>query len=198
MLRISAEINKTDIDNLLKNFSGALVRKAVRSALDRTGTWSKGYIADKVSEDYKLKSSNVKKAIKVNRTTQTKLSAELITKGTALTLIDNFNAIQDAVGVNATIRSGWVKKTPHAFINKAAFKKKTGKTGSKRVIMLRVGKDRYPTTGKAGYGPPIPALLGRTNVLSNVKEKINDHLYKELVDQIAKRSLQQTQATETE
>jgi len=187
MINISAEFKKSDIDNLLKNFSGSLVRKAVRSALDKTGTWSKGYIADKVSEDYKLKSSNVKKAIKVNRTTQTKLSAELITKGTALTLIDNFNAIQDAVGVSATIRSGWVKQTPHAFINRA-------RNSGKRVIMLRKGKKRYPTTGKPGYGPPIPALLGRTKILSKAKDKINDHLYNELETQIAKRSMQQGQA----
>ena len=198
MINVSAEFKKSDIDNVLKNFSGSLVRKAVRSALDKTGTWGKNYLGDEIAKEYKLTSSKVRKAMRVKRTTQTKLSAELITEGTALPLIDNFKPIQDSVGVTTTISPGWIKRTPHAFINKAGFKKKSGKAGSKDVIMLRVGKKRYPTTGKAGYGPPIPALLGRTKILSKAKIKINDHLYKELADQIAKRSLQQAAIVEIE
>ncbi len=191
MIKVSAEIKQEDIRNLIKTFSGDLVRKATRSAIDRTGTWSKDYIANAIAQNYNLKVPTVKKAIKVNRTTQTKLSAELITRGTALTLIDNFKAIQDAIGISATISPGWIKRVPHAFINRP-------KGSSKKVIMMRAGKKRYPTTGKAGYGPPIPALLGRTNILTGIKEKMNDHLYKELADQISKRTLGQTQIIETE
>jgi len=198
MINLSAEIKKADIDNLLKTFSAPLVKKAIRSAIDKTATWSKNYIGDEIAKAYKLRPTNVKKAMRVKRTTQTDLSAKLITESTALPLIDNFDTIQDRVGVSSTISSDWTKRTPHAFINVVGYKKKSGKKGNKKVIMLRTGPKRYPTTGKAGYGPPIPALLWRTKILGKVKTKSQDHLYREMVNQIAKRTLQQTQFAEIE
>ena len=206
---MSLEINKEDIQNLLKTFSGDLARKAIRSALDKTGTWSKNYLSDLVSQNYNIKSSDVKKAMKVIRTTQTNLCTSLITRGSALSLIDYFKAIQDATGVTATISPTWIKRTPHAFINVPNSSKKfgimkrkghwaQGISAGKRVIMMRKGKERYPTTGKAGWGPQVPALLARSKVLKPAEAKMIDHLYRELEAQITKRAMGQTRVAEIE
>jgi hypothetical protein len=191
MPKMSMEINKEDTQNLLKTYSGNLARKAIRSSLDRTVTWSKNYLSNLTLEKYNIKSSAVKKTISTKRTTQTNLEASLTSKGRGLSLIDNFNAQQDASGVSATIGPGWIKKKPHAFINKP-------RGSTKRVVMLRTGKKRYPTTGKAGWGPPVPALLERSKVLKPAMVKMEDHLYKELEDQITKRVMGQTRIAEIE
>jgi len=188
---MTAEINKIDIENLKKTYSSELVRKAIRSALDKTATWSKNYLADEIAKTYKLPSKDVRRAMHLNRTTQTKLESQIITESTALELIKYFNAIQDPIGVSAIITPGWMKKIPHAFINRP-------RNSRKKVVMLRTGKKRYPTTGKGGYGPPIQALLGRSKILKPAIIKMQDHLYKELEDQITKRTMGQTRIVEIE
>jgi hypothetical protein len=188
---MSAELNKQDVENLLKTYSPNLVRKAIRSGLDKTATWSKNYLADLAAKNYNIKSSAAKKTMKVERTTQTNLSSSVESKGSGLSLIDYFNATQDAAGVTAIIAPGWIKRTPHAFVNRP-------RSSKKKVVMLRKGKSRYPTTGKAGWGPPIPSLLRRSKVLKPAMVKIQDHLYKELEDQITKRTKGQTTIAEIE
>ena len=184
MLKVSAEINQEDIKNLLKNFSGALVRKAVRSALDKTGTWGKNYLATDVSSNYNLSPAKIKKAIKVNRTTQTKMEVSLDIKGAGLSVLDDFGAIQDTAGIKANIARDKMFSVPHAFINRA-------RSSNKRVIMLRVGKKRYPTTGKPGRGPSIPILVNRLENREKRDADLTNHLYQELETQIAKRTMQQ-------
>jgi hypothetical protein len=191
MLNISAKINKADIDNLLKNFSGALVRKAVRSALDRTGTWGKNYIANDVSSNYNLTNARVKKAIKVKRTTQTKMETSLNISGSGLSILDDFNATQDSIGIRANISKHKEFRVPHAFINKA-------RSSGKKVIMMRVSHKRYPTTGKPGRGPSIPTLVNRLGNREKRDSDLTNHLYQELETQIAKRSMQQTSIPEAE
>lgn len=191
MLAIKVEINQEDIKNLLQAYSGSLVKKAIRSALDRTGTWGKNYLADLVSQNYNVKASEAKKTMIVIRSTQTNLSASVETKGRGLSLIDYFHAIQDPSGVTATIIPGWTKQTPHAFINRA-------RNSRKRVVMLRKETRRYPTTGKPGWGPPVPALLGRSKVIKPAMNKMQDHLYSELANQISKRTMATTQVIEIE
>jgi hypothetical protein len=64
--------------------------------------------------------------------------------------------------------------------------------------MLRVGRPRYLTTGKAGWGPQVPALLARSKVLKPAEVKMIDHLYGELEAQITKRTMGQTGVAEIE
>jgi hypothetical protein len=183
MIRISAEIKKEDIQNLMKTFSGQLMRKAIRSGLDKTGTWGKNYLADDVSSNYNLTSARVKKAIKVKRTTMSNLETSLNITGKRLSILDDFKAWQDAIGIKAHVRRNTLTVTPHAFINRV-------RVSGKRVIMMRVGKERYPTTGKPGVGPSVPILVDR---LSNRKKRdadLQNHLYKELEAQILKRTMQ--------
>lgn len=193
------EINQVDIKNLLKLLDHNLVRKAIRSALDRTATWSKNYSADLVAQNYNVKSSDVRKVQKVKRSTQTNLSASFTTSGRSLSLLDNFKATQDAVGISATIGPGWIERKPHAFINVPSGSRKVIKapkrskylykmSKGKAVIMKRVGSARYPTTGKPGWGPPVQALLERSRTFKGAQIKMFDHLYKELEKQIANRT----------
>jgi hypothetical protein len=182
MLVISAQINQEDIRNLLQSYSSALVRKAVRSALDRTGTWGKNYLADDVSANYNLSNSRVKKAITVSRTTQTRLEVALNVKGAQLSILDDFGAIQDSAGISANISRTSVFRVPHAFINVA-------RRGGGRFIAIRTSRSRYPTSGKPGRGPSLPMLVNRMNHREKMESDLTDHLYKELQDQIAKRTL---------
>jgi len=186
---MSAELNKKDVENLLKTYSSSLVKKAIRSSLDRTGTWAKKYLADDVSQNYNLSSARVKKAIKTIRTTQMKLESSLVISGQRTSLAKDFKAWQDDVGIKANISRKQVFSVPHAFIQK--------KSGTK-IIMMRKGKPRYPTTGRPGLGPSMAALINRSSRRSKRDADMTDHLYKELQEQIAKRTLGGTQMPELE
>lgn len=191
MIAVSAEFKKQDIDNLLKNFSGALVRKAIRSALDKTGTWGKNYLANDVSNNYNLSNARVKKAIKVSRTTQSKLETSLNISGSGLSILDDFKAVQDSIGIRANIGRTKEFRVAHAFINKT-------RSSGKKVIMMRTSRKRYPTTGKPGRGPSIPILVNRMGNREKRDNDLTNHLYQELNIQIAKRTMQQFQPSSIE
>lgn len=182
MIRISAEFNKADIEALKQTYSGDLIRKAIRSALDKTGTWGKNYLAGDVSSNYNLSASRVKKAIAVKRTTQTKNEVSLTISGKGLSVLDDFGAIQDTIGIKANISRGKVFSVPHAFIN-------VGRGSGKRVIMLRKGSKRYPTTGKPGRGPSIAILANRMAHREKMDSDLTNHLYQEMEAQIIKRAM---------
>jgi hypothetical protein len=238
---ISAEIKKEDIDNVLKKFSSSLVRKAIRSAVDRTGTWGKNYIAEDVGANYNIPITKVKSAIKVERTRENSLASKIHISSQRKPLMEHFRAWQDSVGVKVAARKGTPYSYPHAFINVVTGYKKhevaeelylkrgdivkgptsirpmaiewkrkkkqlnkrlkalkmAGKPG-KAVIMMRVGKERYPTTGKPGRGMGIMELANRLPNREKRDNALLNHLYKELAEQIAKRSLQQVPISELE
>jgi len=214
---ISAEINKNDLENLFKTYSRQLLKKAIRSALDRTGTWGKKYLVEDVTENYNLSSAKIRRAIEVKRTTQDKLEVSLKIRGPGLSILRDFNAWQDRIGIKANIKKAETYNVPHAFINLVglglAISKKyftRSKTGSgfvnivapkkteRSVIMMRIGKSRYPTTGKPGRGPSIPMLVNRLSNRAKRDRDLQDHLYKELADQISKRTMGESQIIEIE
>lgn len=193
------EVSEIDVQNILKHLDKDLARKAIRSALDRTATWAKNYMAADVSSNYNITASRVKGATKTKRTTQTNLVASTKVSGAGLSMLDDFKAIQDAVGIKVNVSKMVTQSTPHAFINvvggsgkvvkapkrsKYLFKMSSGK----KVIMMRVGKARYPTTGKPGRGPSIPMLANRTRNREKRNADMLNHLYQELETQIANRT----------
>jgi hypothetical protein len=180
---MSAEINKEDIQALLKTYSSDLVRKAIRSALDRTGTWAKKYIASNVSTNFNVSSARVKKAVMVKRTTQSNLEISLNVLGKGLSLI-NFGAYQDDVGVKVPFSKRKMYDYPHAFINKES---------GQKFIAIRKTKKRYPLSGKPGRGPSIARLADRLSHRSKRDVDMTNHLYEELSNQIAKRTMGETQ-----
>jgi hypothetical protein len=191
MFKMTAEINASDIKNLLQSFSGDLVRKSIRSGLDRTGTWAKNYIANDLSTNFNLKSSRIKQAIIVKRTTQTALEVTVNVKSSPLSMLGDFGAIQDATGIQVQFSRTERLHYPHAFINKA-------RSSGKAVIMKRVGPKRYPTTGKPGRGPTIPTLMDRSKGREQRDAAMQDHLYLEIEQQIAKRTMQEAPIAEIE
>jgi len=182
MFRMSAEFNKADIEALKQTYSGDLIRKAIRSALDKTGTWGKNYLANDVSSNYNLTASRVKKAINVKRTTQTKMETSLTISGKGLSILDDFRAIQDSVGIKANVSRTKIFSVPHAFINVA-------RGAGKKVIMLRKGRQRYPTTGKPGRGPSVAILANRVVHREKMDSDLTNHLYQEMEAQITKRTM---------
>lgn len=180
---MSAEINKEDIQALLKTYSSDLVRKAIRSALDRTGTWAKKYIANDVSGDFNISSARVRKAITVKRTTQSNLEVSLNVSGKGLSFI-NFGAYQDDIGVKVPFSKTKTYNYPHAFINK--------KSGQKFIAKRKTTK-RYPLSGKPGRGPSIARLADRVSDRTKRDADMTNHLYEELSNQIANRTMGETQ-----
>ena len=205
MLKISAEINQDDVSNLLQTYSPALVKKAIRSALDRTGTWGKNYMVDDVTRNYNLLPSRIKGSITVNRTTQTENEVAIIVKSKAqLSLLNDFGAIQDSIGILASIGTR-TYRAPHAFINathgigpvrpaKGRRRGSYGTGGGNRFIAIRTGRRRYPMSGKPGRGPHLTTLINRLEHRDRMDRDLKDHLYQELSDQISKRTLGQSQA----
>jgi hypothetical protein len=178
MLKISAKLE--GLEEAKKMFSRDLIRKATRSAIDRSGTFGKNYIAGSITSNYNVQPKDAKAAIKVQRTTQASNEMLIIIKGKALALLDYFHAIQDRAGIYVNVSKTNTMRIPHAFINVA-------RNSGKRVIMMRKGASRYPTTGKPGRGPSIPRLAGSPKIWESVKEKIMSFLNQEFKDQLEKR-----------
>jgi hypothetical protein len=155
--------------------------------------------------------------------------------GKGLSMLDDFKAIQDAVGIKVNVSKMSTQSTPHAFINvvsgykaptpvaKGTVAQPTGirpmqvewkskqkqirkllkrgakwGRGGKAVIMMRVGKERYPTTGKPGRGPSIPVLANRLKGREKRNAEMLNHLYQELEMQIANRTKQIAPVSELE
>jgi hypothetical protein len=207
--QVVMEVNEVDVQNILKHLDKDLARKAIRSALDRTATWAKNYMANDVSSNYNITASRVKGATKTKRTTQTNLTASAKVSGAGLSMLDDFKAIQDSIGIKVNVSKMRTQSTPHAFINKVhgmgpirTTRKgrgtSYGKGGGKAVIMMRVGKDRYPTTGKPGRGPSIPMLANRLKNRAKRDTDMLNHLYQELETQIANRTKQIAPVSELE
>jgi hypothetical protein len=178
---MSAEINKKDIEELLKTYSPNLMRKAARSALDRTGTWAKKYLANDVASNYNISPSAIRNQIKVTRTTQNDFSVSILIKAKLISLF-SFGAYQDNVGVKANVSKTKQYSYPHAFINIA-------RKGGGRFIAKRKGKTKYQVTGKGMRGVTIPMLINMISKRDKRDSDMTDHLYKELQEQITKRTL---------
>jgi hypothetical protein len=178
MLKIEAKLE--GIQEAKKMFSSDLIKKATRSAIDRSATYGKKCIAESVPEHYHIKARDVKTAIQVKRTTQKLNEADIVTKGKPLGFVDYFHATQDRGGVSVSVAKDHTTRFPHAFMNIA-------RNSGKRVIMKRIGRARYPTTGKKMIGASIPRLVGSSKIWESAKEKIMGFLNQEFKDQLEKR-----------
>lgn len=197
---VEMEISEVDVRNLLQSLDPALVRKAIRSALDRTVTWAKNYIANDVTSNYVISASRVKQAMTTRRSTQNNLSASINVRSNSLSVLDDFNGIQDNIGILANISRFSPFRVAHAFINVA-------RNSGKRVIMMRVGntpyrrsrkRGGYPTTGKPGCAPSVTTLVNRRGGREQRDAAMLNHFYLELETQIANRTKQPMSIAEVE
>jgi uncharacterized protein YxjI len=139
------------LEDLRQTFSGDLIRKAMRSALDQSATFGKKQIVDLVTSNYNIETSKAKEAIEIVRTTQTSNEIIFRIKGKILSLYHHFHAVQDAQGVMAFVKKRDAMRIPHAFIRIS----RKGWTG----VMIRKTAERYPLSWKVNRGPSIPALV---------------------------------------
>jgi hypothetical protein len=151
-MKMSVEIK--GLEEAKKMLSGDLMRKALRSTIDKAGTEGKRYMVGSVSSMYNVKAKDVRDAITVKRTTQTSLELFWKIKSKMLSLFAYFGARQDRSGVYVNVSRSHTKHIPGAFIATA----RRGNNPGWRGIMKRMGRTRYPLTSR-DRGPAIPELI---------------------------------------
>lgn len=198
MLKTSVEI--TGLKEARETYSADFVRRALRSAVDRGGTFGKQYMAQSVADNYNVKKRDATQAITVRRTTMASMEIWWIIKGKALQLYSYFGAHQDAGGVYVNISRSRTTRIPHAFIQTA----RQGNNPGWRGVMIRgktTGykrpwekvnrkKPEYHPRGLAG--PSIPHLIAPTkpegfSIWETAKEKVVSFVNDEFWAQISKR-----------
>jgi len=143
------------LEDLRQTFSGDLIRKAMRSALDQSATFGKKQIVDLVTDNYNIKIPKAKEAVKIVRTTQiSNDEVSFIIKGKNLSRYHDFGAIQDTQGITVFVRKRDPTRIRHAFIRTS----KRGWTG----VMIRKTRERYPLSSKMDSGPSIATLVKST------------------------------------
>ena len=178
--------------------AGRETRPAVVRALNKTVATVKVRAARYVRDaGYKLKIADIKKAIKVNQASTSRLRADAVANGRPISLI-NYNARQVSSGVSVDVLNGR-KTVAHAFIA-------TGRGGNRQVFVRDAGGQhkRIIKNGKAQwsalpirklYGPSIPDALASKAVEQTIRELITErfpivleHEHAWLLKRLAKQS----------
>lgn len=168
---MKAEFKLEGLDEVKKMFSSDLMRKTLRSTLDKSATEIKKEIVKDVAEKYDVAPKNVRDKINIQRTTQSALEVSLNIRSKRLSLL-LFKARQAPKGVLANIKKGAVSFYKSAFI-----------VAPWRKVMVRTGKKRLPIQHRAG---PSPTEMIKTEpILKKIDEKwpqIMSRKFKEEVD----------------
>ncbi len=159
------------------NAAAAETRPAVVRALNKTMDRVKVRAAREVRDaGYKLKISDIKPAIRINRASSGRLRADAIASGRPIPLI-KYNAKQAGDGVSVDVLNGR-KVIAHAFIG-------TAPNGSKQVFVREPGAvhKKVIKNGKVQwsglpirklYGPSIPDSLANKAVAEAIIQLIGD------------------------
>jgi hypothetical protein len=169
-----AEFKIEGLEEIKKWFSKDLMRKTLRSTLDKSMTEIKGEIGNEVAEVYEIKPQDVKAKIEVKRTTQTELEATLNIHGEKPSLVTNFKGRQTPKGVIANVRKGSVSFYPHAFIVDKWHK-----------AMIRTGRKRLPIQHRAG--PSVTEMVSRPSIMSKIEAKASEIINKKFSEEVDKR-----------
>jgi hypothetical protein len=176
----------------LEAYDPKLVRKAIRSTLDKTGTQAKQEMVALVTKEYSIAAKDVRAAIEVKRTRQTDLSVGIRITGAKLQLFKYFKAAQRKTGVFVNIAKGHTTWIRHAFIQTAKRGNNPGWTG----VMIRKGGmtyERKPGRKKEQAfhglpGPSIPDIIGSSKIMPKVEEKIQSIMQPIFEAEIEKRT----------
>jgi hypothetical protein len=124
-----------------------------------------------------IASADLKQSFSIVPATEGHLEATLACRGRPLKLIA-FNPRQDQEGVAAQI-AGHTEEYRHAFITTVP---RTGHRG----VFHRKGRQRLPIAEV--YGPSIPGMMARRDVLPPVTEELRDRLAQNLLRQADRRA----------
>lgn len=189
----------TNVQDVIKelNASAADTRPAVMRALNKMIDQVKVRAAREVRDaGYKLKISDIKDAIRINRASTARLRADAIASGRPVSLI-KYGARQTSVGVSVDVLNGR-KVIAHAFIASA----KGGgpqvfvrEPGSKHKKVFKGGRAIWSALPiKKLFGPSIPDALANkavaqamTNLITERFPIILEHEHAWLNKRLAKR-----------
>ena len=189
LLKFDVKLN--GVKEALAMYDPKIVKQAIRSTLDKTGTQAKKEMVTLVTNQYNIAAKDVRAAIDVKRTTQTELSVGITIKGDKLQLLKYFKAVQGKWGVYVAIAKGHLTRIEHAFIQTA----RRGNNPGWRGVMLRKGGmtyERRPGRKKEQAfqglpGPSIPDIIGSSKIIPKVEQKIQSIMQPVFEAEIEKR-----------
>ncbi len=155
------------------------VPKAVTSAINRTAENIKAEAVRKTQGTYDIKSSDVRKTLRITRATKGNLTAYVKSLGSPIPLIQfkvrpaSPQKRPPAVLTASVKRSGG-KPIPGAFVSRMG----SGHTG----VFERWGKPRLPI--RELYGPPVPVMLDEPGVRQHIEQQAVIRLEKRLDHEI--------------
>jgi len=166
-----AEFKIEGLEEAKKLCSTSLMRKSLRSTLDKSTTKARQAIVKEVTSTHNIAGKDVRAAMTTLRTTADSLETGVQIKGPRLSLL-YFKAKQGVLGVTAKVR-----KDHDSFYRSAFIVTKWGK------VMVRTGKSRLPIQHKAG--PSVPMIVDKEPLLNRVRDAFHaafDRLFGEEVD----------------
>jgi hypothetical protein len=172
-----AKFELTGVKEALDTFSSKKVRQAIRSTLDKTGTFAKREIVTEVSSKYNIPAKDVRSHVDVIRTRIDDLETILHLKSLKYSLI-YFNARQAPKGVLVNIRSGKLTFYAHAFIQ-------TMKTGHRDVFIRKI--QPWPPgvgRGKKGKGKGVDPQRKEKLKMKGLPGPSIPNMAKEAIDKI--------------
>lgn len=142
-------------------------------ALNRAATAAQTRASVSIRSRYIIKSTDIKKRIKIRKATASNLVAQIRASGPVNPLMkfDVTPKFPDIKHVRARvlksspmkpIQSGFVTRTQNGFVN----------------VFTRVGRSRYPIQGR--YGPSIAQMMGHEDPLKDIEKRAQEILDKRL------------------
>lgn len=186
-----ARFELTGVKEALETFSSKKIRQAIRSTLDKTGTYAKKEIVDGITKDYNIAARDVRDKIEVQRTTQNSLETTLKIKSKKISLV-HFGARQAPKGVVVFIKRGiptvymeaWVRDRYVAIRKTRPWPKGVGR-GKKGKGQ---GVDPERATKLKMKGLPGPSVTNLAHpILDRIRSKIITFMQETFANEIKKR-----------
>lgn len=157
----------------LRTLKDGKVHAATTRAINQSMTSTVARAAKEISSVYNIKSSDIKKILRVIRATRTTMQGTVFGKSKPVSLYV-YKGRQIKAGISVAVQKGSRKIIPGAFIQTM----RSGYTSSWK----RVGKQRLPL--KEQLGPTIPFLLNSDEFRETIAQHANEALQKNIKHEI--------------
>ncbi len=169
------ELKMHHVEKLEKLFSKTPkeARTVFARSINRSAVTARSKASQEIRAKYIIRASDAKSAIKINKATASKLSAQVRASGPATPLM-KFDVTPTKPN-NAIVRarvkkSGGRKPITHGFI--------AGMSNSHTNVFIRVSKSRLPIKGL--YGPSIAQMMGEDTVIKSIATHAQETLDKRI------------------
>lgn len=147
-------------------------------AISRAATTGITKASVSIRKEYIIKASDVKRRIKIRKSTANNLSAQLRASGpvTPLMKFDVTPSFPDVMQVRARVKKGGRKPIQNGFVTR---------TGNGHMnVFTRIGRSRLPIQGR--YGPSVAQMMGKDEVVEDIEMGIQDTLDKRLEHELGR------------